>query len=123
MTDGNGNVVPVCNGKSGTAGQGAGMALSGNFVFPPVPAVPNTPAPIVNVPDLSLGVSVTESAAGVVVSTDGGVQVNSSLVRQYVIVDIFLFVDSPANPAPPGEFGKLIGRRRIFAFNLFGNRR
>ena len=117
VTDGNGNVVPVCNGKSGTAGQSAGMALSGNFVFPPVPAVPNTPAPIVNVPDLSLGVSVTESAAGAVVSTDGGIQVNSLFAGQYVIVDIFLFVDSLANPAPPGEFGKLIGRRRIFAFN------
>ena len=116
VTDGNGNVVPVCNGKSGTAGQGAGMALSGNFVFPPVPAVPNTPAPIVNVPDLSLGVSVTESAAGVVVATDGGVQVNSAVVGQYVIVDILLFVDCPAT-ATTAETTKLIGRRRVFAAN------
>jgi len=116
VTDGNGNVVPVCNGKSGTTGQGAGMAVSGNFVFPPIPAVPNTPAPIVNVPDMSLGVVVTESSAGVVVSTDGGVQVNSAVVGQYVIVDILLFVDSPAT-ATTAESTKLIGRRRVFAAN------
>jgi hypothetical protein len=116
VTDGNGNVVPVCNGKSGTTGQGVGMALSGNFVFPPVPAVPNTPAPVVAVPDLSLGVVVTDSAAGVVVSTDGGVQVNSAVVGQYVIVDILVFVDSPAT-ATTAETTRLIARRRVFAAN------
>jgi hypothetical protein len=116
VTDGNGNVVAVCNGKRGTAGQGAGMALSGNFVFPPGPAVPNTPAPVVAVPDLSLNVIVSESAAGVVVSTDGGVQVNSAFAGQYVIVDIFLFVDCPATPTTP-ETTKLIARRRVFAAN------
>jgi hypothetical protein len=106
--------VPVCNGKSSTTGQGAGMAVSGNFVFPPIPAVPNTPAPIVNVPDLSLSVVVTESTAGIVVSTDGGVQVNSAVAGQYVIVDILLFVDSPAT-ATTAESTKLIGRRRVVA--------
>jgi hypothetical protein len=116
VTDGNGNIVYVCNGHSGTTGQGAGMAVSGNIVFPPIPAVPNTPAPIVNVPDLSLGVSVTESAAGVVVTTDGGVQINSAVIGQYVIVDILLFVDCPATATTP-ETTRLIGRRRVFAAN------
>ena len=109
VTDGNGNVVAVCSGKSGTTGQGAGMAVSGNFLF--------ATATTTLVPDLSLTVIAADSTAGVVVSTDGGVQVNSAVVGQYVIVDIFLFVDSLANPAPPGEFGKLIGRRRVFASN------
>ena len=31
VTDGNGNVVPVCSGKSGTTGQGAGMVGVGEF--------------------------------------------------------------------------------------------
>jgi hypothetical protein len=116
VTDGNGNVSYICNGKSGTTGQGAGMALSGNFLFPPGPAIPNTPAPVVNVPDLSLGVVMSESTAGVVVSTDGGVQVNSAVIGQYVIVDLFLFVDCPATNTT-AESSKLIGRRRVFAAN------
>jgi hypothetical protein len=108
VTDGNGNVVPVCNGKSGTTGQGAGMALSNNFLFPT--------ATIANVPDLSLNVVMSDSTAGVVVSTDGGVQVNSAVVGQYVIVDLFLFVDCPATTTTP-ETSKLIARRRVFAAN------
>jgi hypothetical protein len=108
VTDGHGNVVPVCNGMSGTTGQGAGMALSNNFLFPT--------ATIANVPDLSLSVVMSDSTAGVVVSTDGGVQVNSAVVGQYVIVDLFLFVDCPATATTP-ETSKLIGRRRVFAAN------
>jgi hypothetical protein len=108
VTDGNGNVAYICNGKRGTTGQGAGMALSNNFLFPT--------ATTANVPDLSLNVVVTESASGVVVSTDGGVQVNSAVIGQYVIVDIFLFVDYPATATTP-ENTKLIARRRVFAAN------
>jgi hypothetical protein len=109
VKDGNGNVAYICNGKNSTTGQGAGMALSGNFLFPT--------ATIANVPDLSLNVVVTESAAGVVVSTDGGVQVNSSVQGQYVIVDILLFVDTPATETSP-ESTRLIGRRRVYAANM-----
>jgi hypothetical protein len=112
VTDGNGNVVHVCNGKSGTAGQGAGMALSNNFLFP------TTTETIV--PGLSLNVTMSESAAGVVVSTDGGVQVNSIAQGQYVIVDISLYVDCPATPTSP-ETTKLLARRKIYAANMVLN--
>jgi hypothetical protein len=108
VTDGNGSIAFVCNGKNSTTGQGVGMALSGNFLFPTTITT--------NVPDLSLNVIVSDSAAGVVVSTDGGVQVNSAVVGQYVIVDIFLFVDLPATTTT-AETTKLIARRRVFAAN------
>jgi hypothetical protein len=112
VTDGNGNVVHICNGKSGTTGQGAGMALSSNFLFP-------TTAETI-VPGLSLNVTVSESAAGVVVSTDGGVQVNSIAQGQYVIVDISLYVDGPATPTSP-ETTRLLARRKIYAANMVLN--
>ena len=84
------------------------MALSGNFLFPT--------ATMTNVPDLSLSVTATDATAGIVVSSDGGVQVNSALVGQYVIVDIFLFVDIPAT-ATTGLTTKQVARRRVFAAN------
>ena len=98
VTAGDGVPAYVCNGQNGTTGQGADMATSGNFLFPT--------ATTTDVPDLSLGVIVTDSTAAVVVSTDGGVQVNSAVAGQYVIVDIFLFVDCPSTPAssaPPSR--------------------
>jgi hypothetical protein len=113
VTDGNGNVVPVCNGKSGTTGQGAGMAQSNIFLLlPPV----GEPTAIKDVPGLSLNVVVSGSDARAVVSTDGGVQVDSAFDGQYVIVDIFLFVEAPATSTTPGST-KLIGQRRVFAAN------
>jgi hypothetical protein len=68
------------------------------------------------VPDLSLNVTVTESTAGVAVSTDGGVQVNSAVIGMYVIVDIFLFCDVPATSTDPATT-RLLARRRMFAAN------
>jgi len=118
VTDGNGNIVPVCSGKSGTTGQGAFIAQSANSVNLPIVNPP--PAPLTTtaaVPDLTLAVSVAESATGVVVTTDGGVQVNSAVVGQYVIVDITLFVDCPATATSPEGTTKLLARRRVFAAN------
>ena len=84
------------------------MAASANFIV----ASPT----LTSVPDLSLGVTVSPSTAKIVVSTDGGVQVNSALVSAFVIVDIFLSVDTPATATGPATT-KIIGRRRVFAAN------
>jgi hypothetical protein len=93
----------------GTTGQGAGWALSGN------PLV-LTAGAILDVPDLSLNVIVADSTAGVIVSTDGGVQVNSAVAGQFVVVDIFLFVDSRATSTTAAT-SKVVARRRVFAAN------
>ena len=103
--------VSVCNGQSGTTGQGAGMAKSGSSVL-------NTGS-LANVPDLTLGVAVSSSNAAIIVSTDGGIAVNSAVANQYVFVDIFLLVDIPATPTSPATSTQ-IGRRRLFAGNLLG---
>jgi hypothetical protein len=71
---------------------------------------------MVNIPDLSLNVMVTNSTAGIAVSTDGGVQVNSLVAGQFVSVDIFLFVDIPATPTTAATT-KLVARRRVLAAN------
>jgi hypothetical protein len=94
----------------------SGSSLSLVLVFPPTnpPTNPN-PNPIVNVPDLSLGVTVADSTAGVVVSTDGGVQMNSALRDQYVIVDIFLLCDNLETPTAPS---KQIAQRRVYVANV-----
>jgi hypothetical protein len=101
-------------GPSGTTGQGAGKALSGNFLILPIPKV--LEQPILDVPDLSLDVMIADSTAGVIVSTDGGVQVNSGVPGQFVVVDIFLFVDIPATATTPATT-KLVARRRVLAAN------
>jgi len=108
VTAGDGLPAYVCNGQNGTTGQGAGMATSGNFLF--------ATATTADVPDLSLSVMVTDSTAAVVVSTDGGVQVNSAVAGQYVIVDVFLFIDCPSTPGSCDPT-KPIGRRRVYAAN------
>jgi hypothetical protein len=108
VTAGDGSVTYVCNGHSGTTGQGAGMSISGNFLF--------ATTTLTNVPDLSLGVAVADSTAAIVVSSDGGVQLNSAVERQFAIVDIFLFVDTPATATTP-SITKQIGRRRVFVAN------
>ena len=64
---------------------------------------------IADVPDLSLNVMVTESTAGVSVSTDGGVQVNSAVIGMYVIVDIFLFCGCATTATAPATT-KLLAR-------------
>ena len=92
----------------GTTGQGAGIASSSNFL-----QASGTPA---EVPDLSLNVMVSDSTAGVVVSTDGGIQLGSALVGGFGIVDIVLLVDTPATATKPAAT-KQVARRRIFAAN------
>jgi len=59
---------------------------------------------------------VADSTAAIVVASDGGVQLNSAVVGQFAIVDIFLFVDTPGTPTAPG-ITRQIGRRRVFAAN------
>jgi hypothetical protein len=108
VTGGDGSAALVCNGSSGTTDQGTGMASSGNFIF-----ASSTQS---DVPDLSLSVMVKNSTAGIAISTDGGVQVNSVVTGQYVIVDIFLFVDCPANPTACDSTTP-IARRRVVAAN------
>jgi hypothetical protein len=105
VTAGDGSVTYVCNGHSGTTGQGAGMAMSGSVLL--------ATTTLTNIPDLSLGVAVADSTAAIVVSSDGGVQLNSAVIGQFAIVDIFLFVDTPATATTP-SITKQIGRRRVF---------
>jgi hypothetical protein len=69
-----------------------------------------------DVPDLSLSVIVSDATSGVIISTDGGVQVNSAAVGQFVIVDIVVFVDIPATATKPAAV-KEVARRRVFAAN------
>jgi hypothetical protein len=114
VTAGDGTVAFVCNGKRGTTGQGAGKASSENSLLLPVPTLPLNA--IVAVPDLSLNVMVADSTAGIVVSTDGGVQVSSAFANQYVIVDIILVVDVPATSTTAAAT-KEVARRRVFAAN------
>jgi len=59
---------------------------------------------------LSLGANVTSATSALLVSSDGGVQVNSNVGSQAVVVDIFLFVDGDMTP-------KQIVQRRIYAVN------
>ena len=63
--------------------------------------------------------TVSSANAAAIVSTDGGIAVNSAVANQYVFVDIFLLVDIPATATSPATT-KQIGRRRLFAGNLLG---
>jgi hypothetical protein len=114
VTGGDGAVAYVCNGKAGTAGQAARTLASTSNLFlswnPPAPAI------VTNVPDLAVQVTVSSSTTAAIVTTDGGVQVNSQVPGAYVIVDIFLIVDMPATPTGPAS-SKQIGRQRVTAAN------
>ena len=92
----------------GTTGQGAGVAASSNFL--------RATGTLTEVPDLSLNVMVSDATAGVVVSTDGGIQLDSLLAGGFGIVDIVLLVDSPATATKPAAT-KQVARRRVFAGN------
>jgi hypothetical protein len=72
--------------------------------------------PLTNLDNLSLGVSVSSSTAAVIVATDGGVQILSSIATAFVYVDVFLFADTPAIGTTPAT-SRQIARRRIFASN------
>jgi hypothetical protein len=90
-------------GPSGTTGQGALSVVStGSAVL--------TNNMLTDVPGLSVGVNVSASTSAVLVSSDGGVQVNSNTSGQAVVVDIYLFVDGDVTP-------KQIVQRRIYAVN------
>lgn len=91
------------------------MALSGNFLLLPPQIGP--PDAIKSVPDLSLNVTVGETNAGLIVSTDGGVQLLSNSASQYAIVDVILSVDIPATPTT-AAVTKELARRRVFAGNV-----
>jgi hypothetical protein len=67
--------------------------------------------PVTDIPGLSLGVNVTSATSAVVVSSDGGVQVNATNSGNAVVVDVFLFVDGDTTP-------KQIVQRRLYAVNV-----
>jgi CBS domain containing-hemolysin-like protein len=69
-----------------------------------------TATPLTDIPGLLLGANVSSATSAVLVSSDGGVQVNSNAGSQAVVVDIFLFVDGDITP-------KQIVQRRIYAVN------
>jgi hypothetical protein len=71
------------------------------------------------VPDLTLAVAVDSSTDGVVVSTDGGVQVASNVQGLYAVVDIILYVDIVVgiDPETHEPIYKELSRRRVFAVN------
>ena len=92
----------------GTTGQGTGVAASLNFL--------QASTTLTEVPDLSLNVMVSDSTAGVVVSTDGGILLNSAFAGGFGIVDIVLLVETPATATTPGAT-KQVARRRVFAAN------
>ena len=90
-------------GPSGTTGQGAGSVVStGQLTL--------TTTALTDIPGLSLGANVATATSALVVSSDGGIQVNSTTGGQAVVVDIFLFVDGDTTP-------KQIVQKRIYAVN------
>ena len=91
-------------GASGTTGQGALSVVSTASV-----ALTATGS-LTDIPGLSIGANVTTATSAVLVSSDGGVQVSSSLSGQAVVVDIYLFVDGDTTP-------KQIVQRRLYAVN------
>jgi hypothetical protein len=114
VTAGDGAVAYVCNGKPGTAGQAAKTLASASNLF--LNWIPGVPAVVTNVPDLALPVTLSSSSAAAIVTTDGGIQVSSQVAGAFVIVDIFLIVDTPATPTSPAS-SKQIGRQRVTAVN------
>jgi hypothetical protein len=110
---GDGLSVPVCNGQSGTTGQGVMLAMSRSSI-----ALKTTDS--TQVPDLLLVVPVSTSTAGIIISTDGGVQITSAAANLFAFVDIFLYVDIPATPTSPAIVGTQVGYRRVFVANALG---
>jgi hypothetical protein len=111
---GDGVSASICNGSSGTTGQGIMLAASRSSIAL-TSAVTSLP-----VPDLTLLVPVSSTTAGTIISTEGGIQISSVTPNQYAFVDIFLFVDIPATPTSPAIVGTQIGNRRVFVANVLG---
>jgi collagen triple helix repeat protein len=113
VVGGDGISASVCNGPSGTTGQGVMLAVSRSSI-----ALTTTTA--TPVPDLLLVVPVSSSTAGTILSTDGGVQITAAAPNLFAFVDIFLYVDTPATPTSPAIVGTQIGYRRVFVANVLG---
>jgi collagen triple helix repeat protein len=96
----------------GTTGQHAKMKTASAALFlrlldqPPVP-----------IPNLSLKVLADGSTDGVVVSTDGGIQVASTVLNNFAVVDIILSVDLPPVAGTTTPVTKELLRRRVVAAN------
>jgi hypothetical protein len=79
-------------GASGTTGQGALSVIStGSLTL-------GTNGVLQDVPGLSISANVTTATSAVVISSDGGIQINSLGGGQAIVVDIYLFVDGAAMP-------------------------
>jgi hypothetical protein len=103
------------DGRPGTTGQSARMKTSDALLFLLRDTDGEQP-----VPGLSLEVTIDSSTDGVVVSTDGGVQVASSVLNNYVVVDIILYVDVQtgiSTTAEPIYASTELSRRRVVAAN------
>jgi collagen triple helix repeat protein len=98
----------------GTTGQRARMKVASSALLLRNPD--ELPAPI---PGLSLKVSVDQSTDGVVVTTDGGVQVASTVLNNFAVVDIILSVDvtDVSETGAVTLVTKELSRRRIVAAN------
>jgi len=79
-------------GASGTTGQGA-LSVVGTVSLSLA-----TNGLMQDIPGLSISVNATTATSAIVISTDGGIQINSAGGGQAVVVDIFLFVDGAATP-------------------------
>jgi hypothetical protein len=114
VASGNGSSAVICNGRRST-GQSTQMKRTAAESWLQLRTPDGRPGEETAVPDLFLDVTVDNSTEGVVVSTDGGLQVGSSLLGVYAVVDIILCQDIPAG-IPPNDC-KELSRRRVFAVN------
>ena len=89
-------------GASGTTGQGALSVVSTGSLSLAANGLPQ------DIPGLSIGANATTATSAIVISSDGGIQINSQGGGQAVVVDIFLFVDGAATATV---------RRRHYAVN------
>jgi hypothetical protein len=102
------------DGRPGTTGQRTVMRMT----LPESPLLHLRSDEEADVPDLSLEVMVDSRTEGVVVSTDGGVQVATTVLNNYAVVDIILYVEGISPET--GEVilaPKELARRRVVAAN------
>ena len=92
-------------GPSGTTGQAVLTVLSTSS------ATISMPATLADIPGLSITANVPSLTSMLLLSSDGGVQVNSAAANQGVAVDIMLFVDGQMTP-------NQIVQRRVQAVNF-----
>jgi hypothetical protein len=114
VVSGNGSSAVICNGRRST-GQSTQMKRTAAESWLQLRTPDGRPGEETAVPDLFLDVTVDNSTEGVVVSTDGGLQVAANVTGLYAVVDIILCLDIP-NAIPPNDC-KELARRRVFAVN------